>query len=97
MASILDEIVAAKRVALAESKTQVSLAALETAAAGQPRLRRGGARPRRGAVQRAAARAQQSAVCLSPICAAPDFVIILVRGIDSYNNYLCQKNLTFQW
>ena len=37
MPNILDEIVAAKRVELAESKTQVSLADLETAAAGQPR------------------------------------------------------------
>ena len=37
MPNILDEIVAAKRVELAESKTQVSLVDLETAAAGQPR------------------------------------------------------------
>lgn len=37
MPNILDEIVAAKRIELAESKTQVSLAELETAAAGQPR------------------------------------------------------------
>ena len=37
MPNILDEIVTAKRVELAESKTQVSLADLETAAAGQPR------------------------------------------------------------
>jgi indole-3-glycerol phosphate synthase len=37
MPSILDEIVAAKRVELAESKTQVSLADLEAAAGGQPR------------------------------------------------------------
>ena len=37
MPSILDEIVAAKRVELAESKTQVSLGDLEKAAGGQPR------------------------------------------------------------
>ena len=37
MPNILDEIVSAKRVELAESKAQVSLADLEAAAAGQPR------------------------------------------------------------
>ena len=37
MPNILDEIVTAKRIELAESKTQVSLADLESAAAGQPR------------------------------------------------------------
>lgn len=37
MPSILDEIVAAKRVELAESKLQISLADLEVAAGGQPR------------------------------------------------------------
>ncbi|NQW23915.1 MAG: indole-3-glycerol phosphate synthase TrpC [SAR202 cluster bacterium] len=37
MPSILDEIVAAKHIELAESKTQVSLADLESAAASQPR------------------------------------------------------------
>ena len=37
MPNILDEIVAAKRVEVAESKSKISLADLETAAAGQPR------------------------------------------------------------
>ena len=37
MPNILDEIVAAKRVELAESKTQISVAELESAAANQPR------------------------------------------------------------
>ena len=37
MPSILDEIVGAKRIELAESKLQISLADLEVAAAGQPR------------------------------------------------------------